>query len=193
MSLTRGHEELQEMLPAAALEILEPADLEPVLAHVRECQECGELLRQYREVAAALALQLPGRQLDPGRARAVRARLVALARTDHSDRAAGRDPAAELPGFRRAASLIYRWSGWMVAAGLTGVLLVHHSVHRPLDYGWLAAGVLVVVILGLGVYAHVQRSRVSALEERLTGKQGERSSPPGGRGTVPPGPDLTAA
>ena len=57
----------------------------------------------------------------------------------------------------------------MVAAGLAGILLVHHSVHRPLDYGWLAAAFLGVVLLAVGIYAGVQRRRVTELEGRFTG------------------------
>lgn len=131
MSSTRRHEEIQEILPAAALGTLEAADLDPV------------------------------------RNRAVRARLVARARMDQPGRAGAPDYARLPSTSQRALATVYRWSGWMVAAGLAGVLLVHHSIHRPLDYGWLAAGVLVVVILGLGVYTRVQRSRVAALEARL--------------------------
>ncbi len=186
MSLIQGHEGLREVLPAAALGILEPAELEEVVAHAQDCQECDKLLQEYREIAAALWVQLQPRQLDPFRARAVRARLVARARTERSARAGASEPVAGFPASGRATTLIYRWSGWMVAAGLTGLLLVHHSVHRPLDHGWLAAGVLVVVLIGLGIYARVQRSRVSELEDRLSG-------PPAGRGSVPPGHDLTPA
>jgi hypothetical protein len=161
MSLTPVHQELQEMLPAAALEILEPADLEPVLAHVRDCPECAKLLQEYREAAAGLSLRLPARQLDPVRARVLRTRLLARAtgRTDGQGNGRTERPARALR--------LDRWIGWAVAAGLAGILLIHHSVHRTLDYGWLAAGVLLVVLLGLGIYARVQRRRVAALEGRL--------------------------
>ena len=182
MSLTPSHEELEEMIPAAALDILEPTELELVLAYVRDHPECAKLLQEYREAAAALALGLPGRQLDPVRARALRARLIARARTDQS---------TPLSGSRRATSIIYQWSGWMVAAGLAGVVLVHHSIHRPLDYGWLTAGLMVVILLGLGVYARVQRSRVSALEDRLADLGASMTPTDGGgprdaRSPVPP-------
>ncbi len=153
------HEEVQEMLPAAALEILEDAELQRVLAHARACAECGQALEEYRQVTAALSLQLPqARQLHPDRSAALRARLLAKARGDRR---------AVLAGPRRAATLIYRWSGWMIAAGLASVLLVHHSVHRPLDYGWLATGALLVILIAVGIYARVQRSRASALQERV--------------------------
>lgn len=165
MSLT--HEELEEMIPAAALDILTPTELEHVLAHVRDHPECAKLLQEYREAAAALALELPAGQFDPAQSRALRARLLARARTGKS---------ASPSSSRRASSVIYQWSGWMVAAGLAGVVLVHHSIHRPLDYGWLAAGVLVVVLLALGVYVRVQRKRLAALEDRLAGLGSEREA-----------------
>lgn len=139
------------MLPAAALEILEPAELELVVAHLRDCQECATLLQEYREVTAALALQLPLRPLDQLRSRALRGRL--LARTAGTTR--GR------------ALRLDRWIGWAVAAGLAGILLVHHSVHRTLDYGWLAAGILTLVLVGVGVYARTQQRRASALRKEL--------------------------
>jgi hypothetical protein len=166
MSHTHDHAELQDMLPAAALEMLDPGEAERVLGHVRDCEECAGLLRQYRDAAAVLALQLPARPMSSDRASAIRGRLLARARSDHA-----------IPITRKASSMIYQWSGWMVAAGLTGILLVHHSVHRPLDYGWLAAGVLVVILLGVGIYAMVQRRRVSELESRLDGPRSMNRGP----------------
>ena len=153
------HEEMQEMLPAAALEILEGAELQRVLAHARSCADCGPLLEEYREVTAALSLKLPEASLlDPDRSAVLRARLLAKARGNRR---------AVLPGPRRAVTLIYRWSGWMVAASLASVLLVHHSVHRPLDYGWLATGALLAILIAVGIYAHVQRGRAAALQARV--------------------------
>ncbi len=153
MSLTPDHLELQELLPAAALEMLEPAESERVLAHIRECSSCAVLLRQYRDAAAVLPRQLPSRPMSSERTSAVRARLLARATADRA-----------IPVTRKASSMIYQWSGWMVAAGLAGILLVHHSIHRPLDYGWLVAAALGVVVLALGVYGWVQRNRVVELE-----------------------------
>jgi Putative zinc-finger len=155
MSHTPDHAELQEILPAAALEMLDPGEAERVLAHVRDCEECAGLLRQYRDAAAVLALQLPARPMSSERASAIRARLLARARSVRA-----------IPITRRASSMIYQWSGWMVAAGLAGILLVHHSIHRPLAYGWLVAAVLGVLVLALGVYGWVQRNRVAELERR---------------------------
>ena len=170
MSLTPGHEELQEMLPAAALEILEATEMEQLLIHVRECPECTKLLEEYREAAAAVSLHLPGRRLDPARAQAMRTRLLvrAMGQTGgttgvRADRQTGGQVGR--PGRRR----LDRWLGLAVAAGLSGILLIHHSVHVPLDYGWLAAGVLLLVLVGVGIYARVQRRRMTELEDRLAG------------------------
>jgi anti-sigma factor RsiW len=157
MSSVPGHTEIQEKLPAAALAILEPAEMEQVRVHIRDCAECARLLEEYRDSATILSLQLPPSPMKAARHDALRARLLARAK------------ATPNKVTRKASTMIYQWSGWMVAAGLAGILLVHHSVHRPLDYGWLAAAFLGVVLLAVGVYAGVQRSRVTELEGRQTG------------------------
>ena len=157
MSSVPGHAEIQEQLPAAALAILEPAEMEQVQAHVLVFPECGALLEQYREAATAMPLQLPPTPMDARQNDALRARLLARAK------------ATPNKVTRKAGSMIYQWSGWMVAAGLAGILLVHHSIHRPLDHGWLAAAFLGVVLLAVGTYAWVQRRRVAELQDRVTG------------------------
>lgn len=181
MKVTPNHEEVQELLPSAALDILDGGELQQVLAHVAACAECAQLLERYNEVAAGLSLQLPARPLQADRAAAVRARLLAKARGERS---------AVLPASRRTASTVYRWSGWLVAASLASVLLVHHSVHRTLDYGWLAAGVLMFLLVGVGVYAMAQRSRAAALRDRPaepTKTQGDRPVPRGDHSAAPAG------
>ena len=65
----------------------------------------------------------------------------------------------------------------MVAAGLASVLLVHHSIHQTLDYGWLAAGGLAFLLVGVGLYALVQRNRAAALRDRVVDL--ERRKPAG--------------
>jgi hypothetical protein len=59
-----------------------------------------------------------------------------------------------------------------VAAGLAGVLLVHHGFHRPLAYGWVVAGLLAIILVGVVVYALAQRARVAELEG--SGRSGDR-------------------
>lgn len=154
MSQGLQHEEMQGMLPAAALEMLEGVELARLQAHLAGCPGCVQLLREYRDAAAGVALQVPAVTLDSARSVAIRNHLVHRV-------LAGRD-------MRKAGALgLDRWLGWMVAAGLSGILLVHHSVHQTVDYGWLLAGVLTFVLIGLGVYARRQQRRVAALQRRL--------------------------
>lgn len=148
-----SHADIQGQLPAAALAMLDPAQMEQLQAHIRECAECAALLEEYRNAATILSLQLPHAPINAAQNVVLRARLLKRSRFATRNQVT-----------RKASSMIYQWSGWMVAAGLTGILLVHHSVHRPLDYGWLAAGLLVMVLLGVGIYAWVQRNRVLELE-----------------------------
>jgi anti-sigma factor RsiW len=152
MSSVPDHTEIHEQLPAAALAMLDPAEMEQLRIHIRGCPECAVLLEEYRAAATIMSLQLPPTPMDVPRNDVLRARLLARAK------------ARPNKVTRKASSMIYQWSGWMVAAGLAGILLVHHSIHRPLDHGWLAAGLLVMVLLGVGIYAWVQRNRVVELE-----------------------------
>ncbi|HEY8196837.1 MAG TPA: zf-HC2 domain-containing protein [Gemmatimonadales bacterium] len=154
MSQGLRHEEIEEMLPAAALEMLEGAELERLQAHMAGCPGCMQLLRQYRDAAAGLALQVPARSMDPARSAAIRNRLLARVR-------AGQETQTT------RAPRVDRWLGWMVAAGLAGILLVHHSVHQTVNYGWLLAGVLTFVLIGVGVYARKQHRRATELQQRL--------------------------
>ena len=157
MTATPNHDDMQELLPAAALEILDGVELQQVLAHASHCSECASALERFREVATDLTLQLPPRPLASSRAADVRARLLARAVGDRSSSKVAR---------RR--SIIAPWSGWLVAAGLASVLLVHHSIHQTLDYGWLLAGVLGFLLIGVVAYAVVQRKRAALLRDRLS-------------------------
>lgn len=155
------------MLPAAALEILDSADSRRVLDHARDCADCARLLGEYREVAAALAVRLPGRQPDPERFATLRARLLTRAREDGRTEARDLKVATPISRSSRAVIAAERWSGWMVAAVLLGVLVAHHAFHRPVDHGWLVAGILAVALVILGVYARVVWGRTLALQNRL--------------------------
>lgn len=161
------------MLAAAALDALDQEDRERVLAHVRRCRTCARDLEEYRDLAAGLALSLPHHAMDRVRSDRVRDRLLARA-----GRREAHWPAPQVTSAprqrRERARLTGRWAGWSVAAVLAGVLLMHHAVHRPLNYGWLVAGGLVLVLVGLGIYASVQRGRVAALRARL-GQLGEEA------------------
>jgi anti-sigma-K factor RskA len=160
MKQALSHEQVEQLLPAAALEILEGEELLDVSSHLRDCTYCARLLDDYRETAAALASSLPEQQFDLARSSQVRARLLSRATRGTANR-------TEEPRHRSAAVSVDRWAGWAVAAGMAGVLLVHHSIHRPVAYGWLAAGVLALIVLGLGVYLRIQRARMAKLDQQV--------------------------
>jgi hypothetical protein len=169
-----SHEELQEMLPAAALDALAPPDLDVVLTHAGDCEECARLLDEYRSVTGELALLLPREEMDPARSAALRSRLLARARGDAEAMSGpGEKEIGRLPAV--GGLLTARWTGWAVAAGLSGVLLMHHAVHRPLHYGWLVAGALVITVVGLAIYAAAQRRHVAELERVVRGEQESRT------------------
>lgn len=172
-----GHDEVRDMLPAAALEILDGDELRRVVAHTGGCAECAELLDEYRSVTFALTDLLP--PSAPPRSAALRARLLARARQERG----GAPETARPP---RITSVVNMWMGWAVAAGLAGVVLMHHAVHRPLDYGWLATGALVLLLVVIGGYARLQRSRVSALRDRVTALESETMREREGGGPLSP-------
>jgi anti-sigma factor RsiW len=164
MNQTSSHQEANELLAAAALEMLEGEDLGRVLTHAGECPECTRRLDEYRGAVAALALALPSQPMQSVRSGQLRERLLARARNNPQPNVTGQKRAAPV---RSRWGGVDRWAGWTVAAGLAGVLLVHHGLHRPLAYGWVVAGVGTIALVAFGVYAMIQRGRVSALEHRL--------------------------
>jgi len=161
MRATLSHDQVEQLLPAAALEILEGDELLEVAAHVQQCARCAALLESYREVVAGLATRLPEQEFPSDRSARVRDRLLARV-------AGGSAAGARLISPRhRSTGWVARWGGWAVAAGMAGVLVVHHAVHRPVAYGWLVAGVLVLLLLALMLYSRAQKERIMALEQRL--------------------------
>ncbi|HYF40625.1 MAG TPA: hypothetical protein VD930_13105 [Gemmatimonadales bacterium] len=168
------HDSAEQLLPAAALEILEGEELIRVTAHARECAECSRQISSYREVLSRVALTLPLQSRDPTRSARLRARLL--------ERAGGHPSAPRniQPYSRqRFTGVIGPWAGWALAAGLAGVLLVHHSVHRPVAYGWLVAGILTFLVLALAVYVRHLRTRLLMNERNSDAKTGrDDRSPP---------------
>src|SRR4051794_39853057 len=100
------HAELEQLLPAAALEILEGTELLGVTAHVRECAQCALQLQSYREAVAGLTSVLPQRPLDPTRSARLRARVLA--------RAAGKRavPVEHAPSSASTKDSGGGWAGW---------------------------------------------------------------------------------
>jgi anti-sigma-K factor RskA len=176
MSATLSHDQVEQLLPAAALEILEGEELLEVAAHVQQCARCAALLESYREVVAGLATRLPEQEFPSDRSGRVRDRLLA--------RVAGASAAGAglISPRHRSTGWVSRWGGWAVAAGMAGVLVVHHAVHRPVAYGWLVAGVLVLLLVGLMLYTRAQKERIMTLEQRLRSVMGRGGSHPDGDG-----------
>ena len=158
MNPVREHTESADLLAAASLGTLTGVELQRVMDHVRHCPECAQLLGEYQDIVASLAVHLPPQPMAVNRSLRLRTRLLQRARS-------------------RPRVVFERWAGWMVAAGLAGVLLMHHAVHRPLDYGWLVAGILTVALVGFIIYARVQRARISALQDEIQGLN-RRPPPP---------------
>ncbi len=171
VSFESSHEELRDLVPAAALGALDDMDLRRVMAHTQGCAECAGLLSEYREVTVALAALLPPGEVPHHHS--LRGRILARAREDR-----------RRTGFHGAAA-VNMWMGWAVAAGLAGVLLMHHAVHRPLDFGWLTAGALALALVGTAVYARIQRHRALELHGRLAALDRDVTAPAG----VPGGDD----
>jgi hypothetical protein len=161
MNPVSRHQDVEELIPGAALETLEGEELARVLAHVRDCPECRHLLDESRAVLGSMALDLPAEPLAADRSVRLKSRLLERVRSQRAE-----SPPVQRNTAGSSLGGADRWTGWLVAAGLAGVLLIHHGFHRPLAYGWVLAGVLAILLVGFGVYAGVQRRRVTALEER---------------------------
>jgi anti-sigma factor RsiW len=163
------HSSIEALLPAAALEMLEGEELATVTAHLESCAECTRSLQSYREIVAGIAHDLPEQPFHPSRSARLRARLLARTGRVPAETAARPSRGRSGPGVNRG------WAGWAVAAGLAGVLIVHHAVHRPVAYGWLVAGILTLLLAGAAIYLRLQRSRLSGLQQQLSQLlQGER-------------------
>lgn len=172
MSTVPGHLEIQELLPAAALACLTAAESDGVQAHVARCPQCARILSEYQEVVGTMSLLVPERGFSRARREVVWTRLQARIHqaTDiqATDIASVTRPAAALP--RWEGQVAGRWAGWAVAAGLGGVLLMHHAVHRPVDYGWLAAGAMGIIVVVLAIIVGMQSRKLTDLQARLAGR-----------------------
>lgn len=190
MNTLPTHEYTQELLAANALDGLEPEDQLRVLEHLQDCPACSAALQEYRETAVLLAYGAPARRMDPQRSDRLRARLLAEARADRSR--AEQVQAVEAPNVpialvpRRRSRDWGRWVGWAVAAGLSSLLLTHHAFHRPLSLGWLAAAILGMLLVGVGIYAVIQRDRVRRMEQEMEELRARRGGPRSQRGDRDP-------
>jgi len=148
----------------AALDALAGPDRDALLAHLSECGECSRALAGVQDALLAALYLPPPRAMDAGRSEEVRSRLLRRA----ADESAA--PAAEL---RTGVPALLGGGGWVAAAALAALLLTHHSFHRPLQLGWVAASVLGIALAAAGTYMVVELRRSSGLRARVADLEAE--------------------
>lgn len=153
----REHRQVQ-----AALSALSGPEGDALLAHLRECDSCAASLARVQDALLAALYLPPPRPMDATRQEEVRARL--LARAGEAAHAASRSPRLPLAGAA---------GGWLAAAGLATLLLTHHSFHRPLGFGWVAASLLGAALFGAALYLFAERRRYRTLATRLAALEAE--------------------
>ncbi len=183
-----SHDEMTDLLAAEALDLLVPEERRGLVDHLEVCGSCARELSGLRAAAASLAFLPPEIPMESARSQRVRARLLERARNDvmagGSKAAAGSTPSDDaqiVPRAGRRRLDISGMVGWAVAAGLASLLLTHHTFHRPLEIGWIAASVLGITLAVLGIYVAVLRNRLRRLDGRVPRSDG--LAPPAGRRT----------
>lgn len=99
-----SHNEARQTLPELALDALDGAERDAVLAHVQGCIECRRELQELQSVASAMAESVPLAPMPPEQASAMRARLLDRALSENRDIAPRRESRPPTP--------------WLMAAGL---------------------------------------------------------------------------
>jgi anti-sigma-K factor RskA len=137
------HQAIKELLPLAALDRLEPDEARALEEHLRTgCDECEAELRELREVAATLALELGEKTSEESSAEGAEERIwerleIRLhgaveqpIRPASKAAASARRPAGGHPGAWRAATAV-------MAAGIVGIALyageLSDRLHRAND------------------------------------------------------------
>src|SRR5215472_10750060 len=140
------HWEIKDLLPLAALERLEEHEAQAVSEHLRAgCDECEAELRDYREVAASLALALEpvgshSRIMDR-----LQERLAASGASARQLRAIGRSDKLTRAG---RSSL----TGWRVATGIAAT-------------AFMAATVFAAILIKRAARSHVEFEQEIASRE----------------------------
>ncbi len=146
-----SHEEAFAALDAAALDALESAEREAVLAHADHCERCSQELAALRATAAQLAFASPlASDPMPGSRDRIRSRLTARAAADATVRGLARERKPDLSTREyRAIRTRINVLAWRRAE-------------------WLALAASVLLIVGVGVLASVLRDREN-LKDALDG------------------------
>ena len=109
-----SHDEAFVELDAAAIEALDPSELEAVLAHAALCAVCRDELQFLRDIAAQLAFAAPVADSHSALEDRVRSRLVARVTAVRSAPAA--EGAARAASARIISTLAWRRAEWMAVA-----------------------------------------------------------------------------
>jgi hypothetical protein len=158
-----SHEEAFAALDAAALDALDPDELEAVLAHASDCESCSEELETLRGIVSQLGMATPRETATPREARErIKARLVARAAAD----AEARGITAEMrsPDAGRRAT-----DDRTLPARMISILAWRRTE-------WIAAAASVLLIIGVGVLATVARDRQNLRETLATTSTRERQA-----------------
>ena len=152
----REHHQLQ-----LGLALLSGPEGRAVLLHLRTCGECARAFARVQDALLAALYLPPPRPMHPARAVEVRERLLA--------RTAGAAREAE-QGARR---MQHATAGWMVAAGLSVLVLMRHVFSSPLSFGTGVAAGLGVALFGAALWIVAERHRSAVLVERLAALDAE--------------------
>lgn len=150
MTADLTHDAARESLAALALDALDGAEREAVLAHVAGCAACTRELAELRAAAELVAISAPPAQLDAGRRAGVRARLLARAAAERGAPAAPAATPASTP---------------VPAPASTPVVdIASRRPPRPTTPAWFAvAASVAAVALGLwGGLANRERNELRA-------------------------------
>ncbi|HEU0300655.1 MAG TPA: anti-sigma factor [Longimicrobium sp.] len=189
------HPELQDALAAEAVDALDGEEREQLLAHLAGCDACRAELAALRESAAALALAVPARPMEPARSGRLRARLLAraaaerpVAPADGDDATLIAPPPAEPPA-RPADDVTAITAPSGPPAGtaddatvITPPPAIADARVIPIDAArrrrsvapWLAMAASLALLLGTAAYALSLRGRLQSLEERVAAAERER-------------------
>jgi anti-sigma-K factor RskA len=158
MSDGMSHEAAREALEALALDALDAAERESVLAHVAGCDECRRELASLERTAAQLALAAPAAPMPAARRDRVRARLVARAAADRPAEGGVADAPRDvlprmMPPLRVEPSVPERAPD-VVPSG-------SRARARPQLSGtaWLAVAASILAVIGFGGYLRASADR----------------------------------
>ena len=156
MSEAMTHDSAREALEALALDALDAAERDAVMAHVATCAACQSELAALEHTANELAYAATPLPMKPAQRDRIRARLLARAAADR----ASHDPLAAVTPLRVESAR---------ATTPADVRPIRPYVSTRRTFGpaaWMAMAACLVAILGVGAFLNASRQR-DALREAL--------------------------